>query len=187
SVIGPLSDFISTESEAASLVERFLGPTVHAVLVRDRGTAEAIRAWHAATNPGPLLLLPADSLHAQHDEDGEDLSLLVRSESPAAHWVRTLLGRVKPIENGTGFVDSRGAIWLPAHVAGPGPLRRRAEIGELKRSLVDADSIRLQAAVTAESVRSSLVAAESAASQAQEAAQAAAREASEHEDLFAAV
>jgi len=187
SVIGPLSDFISTESEAASLVERFLGATVHAVLVRDRASAESIRAWHAATNPGPLLLLPADSLNSHHEEDGEDLSRLVKSESPAANWVRTLLGRVKPIENGTGFVDSRGAIWLPAHVAGPGPLRRRAEIGELKRSLVDADSIRQQAAVTAESVRSSLVAAESAASQAQEAAQAAAREASEHEDLFAAV
>ena len=187
SVIGPLSDFISTESEAASLVERFLGPTVHAVLVRDRASAESIRAWHAATNPGPLLLLPADSLNSHHEEDGEDLSRLVKSESPAANWVRTLLGRVKPIENGTGFVDSRGAIWLPAHVAGPGPLRRRAEIGELKRSLVDAETIRQQAAVTAESVRSGLVAAETAASQAQEAAQAAAREASEHEDLFAAV
>ncbi|HZJ00364.1 MAG TPA: AAA family ATPase, partial [Gemmatimonadaceae bacterium] len=187
SVIGPLSDFISTESEAASLVERFLGPTVHAVLVRDRGTAEAIRAWHAATNPGPLLLLPADSLHAQHEEDGEDLSRLVRSESPAAHWVRTLLGRVRPIENGTGFVDSRGAIWLPANVAGPGPLRRRAEIGELKRSLVDAEAARLHAASAAESLRADLLAAERSAAQAQETAQAAAREASEKEDLFSAV
>jgi chromosome segregation protein len=187
SVIGPLSDFISTESEAASLVERFLGPTVHAVLVRDRGAAESIRAWHAATNPGPLLLLPADSLHANHDEDGEDLSRLVRSESPAAHWVRTLLGRVRPIENGTGFVDSRGAIWLPANIAGPGPLRRRAEIGELKRSLVDAEETRRHAASSAESLRSDLLSAERAATQAQEAAQAAARQASEQEDVFAAV
>lgn len=187
SVIGPLSDFISTESEAASLVERFLGPTVHAVLVRDRGTAESIRAWHAATNPGPLLLLPADSLHSNHEEDGEDLSRLVRSESPAAHWVRALLGRVRAIENGTGFVDSRGAIWLPANIAGPGPLRRRAEIGELKRSLVDAEHARRHAAAAADSLRSQLVAAERGATQAQESAQAAAREASEKEDFFAAV
>jgi chromosome segregation protein len=185
-VIGPLSDFISTESEAAALVERYLGATVHAVLVRDRGTAESIRAWHAATNPGPLLLLPADSLHAHYDEDSEDLSRLVRSESPAAHWVRTLLGRVRPIESGTGFVDSRGAIWLPANIAGPGPLRRRAEIGELKSSLVDAESTRHNAATTAESVRAQLIAAEQSAAQAQEAAQAAARRASEHEDLFSA-
>ncbi len=187
SVIGPLSDFISTESEAASLVERFLGPTVHAVLVRDRGAAESIRAWHAATNPGPLLLLPADSLHANHDDEGEDLSRLVRSESPAAHWVRTLLGRVRPIENGTGFVDSRGAIWLPANIAGPGPLRRRAEIGELKRALVDAEETRRHTAAAAESHRADLLSAERASSQAQEAAQAAARHASEQEDLFAAV
>ncbi|HEU4879660.1 MAG TPA: AAA family ATPase, partial [Gemmatimonadaceae bacterium] len=40
SVIGPLSDFISTESEAAALVEKFLGANVHAVLVRDREAAE---------------------------------------------------------------------------------------------------------------------------------------------------
>ncbi len=186
SVIGPLSDFISTESEAASLVERFLGPTVHAVLVRDRETAEAIRAWHAATNPGPLLLLPADSQHAQHEEEGEDLSRLVKSESPAALWVRTLLGRVHAIESGTGFIDSRGAIWLPGNIAGPGPLRRRAEIGELKRSVVDAETVRAHAATTAESLRSGLLASEGAAAQAQEAAQSASRETSEHEDQFAA-
>ena len=187
-VIGPLSDFISTESEAASLVERFLGATVHAVLVRDRAAAEAIRAWHAATNPGPLLLLPADSLSANTQEDGsEDLSRLVRSETPAASWVRTLLGRVHPIENGTGFVDARGAIWLPANTAGPGPLRRRAEIGELRRALIEVDSSRRAAAASAESLRAQLVAAERAAAQAQEAAQAASREAAEHEDVYAAV
>lgn len=188
SVIGPLSDFISTEAEAASLVERYLGATVHAVLVRDREAAESIRAWHAATNPGPLLLLPADSLPANHPEDeAEDLSRLVRSESPASSWVRTLLGRVRPIENGTGFVDSRGAIWLPANIVGPGPLRRRAEIGELRRALVGADSARRAAAASAESLRTQLVAAERAAAQAQEAAHIALREAAEQEDHHAAI
>jgi chromosome segregation protein len=35
-VLGPLSDFISADQTSALLVERFLGATVHAVLVRDR-------------------------------------------------------------------------------------------------------------------------------------------------------
>jgi len=189
SVIGPLSDFISTDAASASLVERFLGATVHAVLVKDRETADAIRAWHAATNPGPLLLLPVDSIPVAHAEDDshDELSKLVRSESPAAHWVRTLLGRVKPIENGTGFVDSRGAIWLPANVAGPGPLRRRAEIGESRRDLAQAEAARANAAEHATAVRSTLEAAESAAAAAQENAVAASRAASEAEDLFTAV
>jgi len=189
-VIGPLSDFISTESEAASLVERFLGATVHAVLVRDREAAEQIRAWHAVSNPGPLLLLPADSIAApssDNADDSEDLSRLVRSESPASHWVRTLLGRVRAIENGTGFVDSRGAIWLPANIAGPGPLRRRAEIEESRRSLVDAAASRAGAANAAEAVRAELEAAEQAVAQAQETAHRASRDASEREDHQAAV
>ena len=188
-IIGPLSDFISTESDAAALVERFLGPTVHAVLVRDRDAAEAIRAWHASTNPGPLLLLPADASFSDnnHEHDGEDLSRLVRSESPAAQWVRALLGKVRAIESGTGFVDARGAIWLPANMAGPGPLRRRAEIGELRRALVDADNARNSATATAEAVRATLVNAERAAREAEEAAHAASREAAEHEDQYTAV
>ena len=190
SVIGPLSDFISTESEAASLVERFLGANVHAVLVRDRAAADAIRQWHAATNPGPLLLLPADSVAEGNGESvpggDEDLSRLVRSESRAAYWVRTLLGRVKAIDSGTGFIDARGAIWLPANVAGPGPLRRRAEISDLRRALVDAETASHGAASAAESVRAALEAAERAAHQAQELAVQASREASEHEDHFTA-
>src|SRR5678816_2943052 len=61
-VLGPLSDFISADQASALLVERFLGATVHAVLVRDHETAEAVRSWHATANPGPLLLLPLDAL-----------------------------------------------------------------------------------------------------------------------------
>ena len=187
-VIGPLSDFISTGAEEAALVERYLGANVHAVIVRDRATAEKIRLWHAATNPGPILLLPGDSVAEgngdSYGSDEGDLARLVRSESPAAHWVRALLGRVTAIENGTGFVDSRGAIWLPANVAGPGPLRRRAEIGDLRRGLVEAETGRHVAASAAESVRAELEAAERTAQAAQESATQASREASEHEDLL---
>jgi chromosome segregation protein len=188
-ILGPLSDFISTGAEEAALVERFLGANVHAVIVRDRETAEAIRLWHAATNPGPLLLLPGDSAAEGNGEiagGDDDLSRLVRSESPAAHWVRAMLGRVRAIDNGSGFVDARGAIWLPANIAGPGPLRRRAEINDLRRALSEAQGSRQTALQNADSVRSELEATERAAQLAQEAATQAARETSEHEDLFTA-
>ena len=203
-VIGPLTDFISTDADSASLVERFLGPTLHAVLVRDRPAAEAIRAWHSATHPGPLLLLPADVEHAtpvagpssshmslnaaggsSRDESGE-LAALVKSESPAAAWVRALLGRVNPIEGGAGFIDSRGAVWLPANTAGAGPLRRRAEIADSRRQLTAADHARETAALNAEARRTQLQVAEGAAALAQESSHAASRDASEREDSFTA-
>ena len=60
-ILGPLSDFITADAASAALVEKFLGATVNAVLVRDRAVAEAIRAWHASTSPGPLLLTPNSS------------------------------------------------------------------------------------------------------------------------------
>src|SRR5205814_6519181 len=120
-VLGPLSDFISTDANSAALVERFLGPAVNAVLVRDRAVAEAVRAWHASAKPGPLLLLPVDSPNGDASaasEDSPGLAELVVSTSPASGWVRVLLGRVTSMESGTAFVDARGAIWLPAAESG---------------------------------------------------------------------
>ena len=189
-IVGPLSDFISADADAAALVERFLGPTVHAVLVRDRSVADAVRAWHAAANPGPLLLLPLDSLtetdHAASENEG-DLSRMVRAESAASRWVRALLGRVTAIESGTAFVDARGAIWLPASFAGPGPIRRRAEIGESRQRLDHAQALRESAASAANIARIQLESAERAATIAQEGAATASRESGEYEDLFTGV
>jgi chromosome segregation protein len=39
------------------------------------------------------------------------------------------------VEGGAAFVDARGAIWLPGTTAGPGPLRRRAELFALRTEL----------------------------------------------------
>jgi chromosome segregation protein len=66
-------------------------------------------------------------------------------------------------------------------------LRRRAEIGELRRALVDAERERTTSAGNAESVRAQLNDAERKFADAQESAQAAARAAGEHEDHHAAV
>ena len=190
-VLGPLSDFISADANSAGLVERFLGATVNAVLVRDRAVAEAVRAWHASAEPGPLLLLPVDSL-VEQPADASDLpnglGRLVAASSPASGWVRSLLGRVTPMESGTAFVDARGAIWLPAAESGPGPLRRRAEIVELKQAVTNSAIARHNAAAAAESERATLAAAERAAIVAQEAATQAARanvEAADHSAALA--
>jgi chromosome segregation protein len=189
SILGPLSDFISADATSAGLVERFLGPTVNAVLVRDRSVADAIRAWHAAASPGPLLLLPLDSVNGESPTatDNPDLAALVESASPASAWVRSLLGRVTSMESGSAFVDARGAIWLPAAESGPGPLRRRAEITELKQAVANSASARHIAAANAETERAALAAAERATLVAQEAASQAARVNAEAADRSATV
>ncbi|MGI8401857.1 MAG: chromosome segregation protein SMC [Gemmatimonadaceae bacterium] len=186
-ILGPLSDFISTDASSAALVERFLGATVNAVLVRDRDVAEAVRAWHASTGPGPLLLLPIDSALEQAPDAKDALADLVQASSPATGWVRSLLGRVTSMESGTAFVDARGAIWLPATEAGPGPLRRRAEITELKQAVANSASSRHSAAATAESERAALASAERASIVTQEAATHAARANVEAADRSAAL
>ena len=177
-ILGPLSDFISADSNSAALVERFLGATVNAVLIRDRAVAEAVRAWHASAEPGPLLLLPVDSVSEDQSEipdTASGLAGLVESASPARGWVRSLLGRVTSMESGTAFVDARGAIWLPAAESGPGPLRRRAEITELKQAVVNSSAARYTAAAAAEFERAALSSAERAEIVAQEAASQATR------------
>jgi chromosome segregation protein len=189
-ILGPLSDFMSADANSAALVERFLGPTVNAVLVRDRTVAEAVRAWHASTAPGPLLLLPINSANGEAPEIPEGtsgLAALVESTLPASAWVRSLLGHVTSMESGTAFVDARGAIWLPAAESGPGPLRRRAEITELKQAVANSAAARHGAVATAESERAALASAERAAIVAHEAAAQAARENADAADRSASL
>ncbi len=189
-VLGPLSDFISADANSASLVERFLGATVNAVLVRDRSVAEAVRAWHASATPGPLLLLPVDSafdLPVDNADIAPGLASLVESSSPASGWVRSLLGRVTSMESGTAFIDARGAIWLPAAESGPGPLRRRAEIAELKQAVSNSASARHAAIAAAESEKAALGASDRASIVAQESASQAARASADAADRSAAL
>jgi len=159
-ILGPVSDFVSTGAASALLVERFLGMSVHAVVVRDRDTADAVRAWHTSANPGPLLLLPLDSVSESSDPDDGDLFSQVEAVPSVARWVRRLLERVRTMDNGAGFVDARGAIWLPGSTAGPGPLRRRAELFALRAELQASVDARLVAAQAAERARTALSAAE---------------------------
>jgi chromosome segregation ATPase len=72
-----------------------------------------------------------------------------------------LLERVKSLDDGS-FIDRRGAIWLPGPSAGPGPLRRRAELSGLRSELTAAGEARRAAVAAAEVARARLVEAEAA-------------------------
>jgi chromosome segregation protein len=161
-VLGPLSDFIGADQGSAVLVEKFLGNSVHAVLVRDAAVADAIRAWHAEANPGPLLILPVDAM--SEDSAGEPLpdalAHRVNAAAPARAWVRNLLGHVHAVDDGRAFVDARGAVWLPGATAGPGPLRRRAELSELRAQLHTRTAARQDASRAADAMREALTASE---------------------------
>jgi chromosome segregation protein len=166
-VLGPLSDFVNASAASALLVERYLGATVHAVVVRDREAAETIRRWHASSNPGALLLLPLDSVRETVDGAGE-LVADVEAAAPAQSWVRALLGNVRALDEGAAFVDARGAVWLPGASGGPGPLRRRAELFALRVELVATESARQTASAAADAARVALNAANDAVGAASE-------------------
>ena len=165
-VLGPLSDFIGADAAVAAQVERFLGPTIHAVVVRDQAAADAVRGWHADANPGALLLLPLDAVTGGENGDSSGLATRVRADGAAGAWVRALLGRVRATDDGNAFVDARGAVWLPAREAGAGPLRRRAELEELRVLLGGIEIRRTAVQAAAQQVHDKVVRAESEAAQA---------------------
>ncbi len=173
-VLGPLSDFLNADQSSAVVVERFLGATVHAVLVRDRQVADAVAQWHRQANPGPLLLLPLDALgdDVPAAEAGA-LAASVQSSPQAQAWVRTLLGHVRAEGDGVAFVDARGAVWLPGTSGGPGPLRRRAELFSLRAELAQVEAARASAQAAAEAARAALQASQQRVVQATETASAA--------------
>src|SRR5258708_3553048 len=124
--------------------------------------ADAVRAGHPDANPGPLLLLPLDVMtdSAAGDPLPDALSHLVNASAPARAWVRNLLGHVHAVDDGRAFVDARGAVWLPGNTAGPGPLRRRAELAELRMELQTLERGRADASAAADAMREALTASE---------------------------
>lgn len=159
-VLGPLTDFVSADGSAARLVERYLGATLHAIVVRDAAAADSVRAWHAQTHPGPLLLLPLDAVASLEEQETGGLATSVQSTGPAERWVRALLGKVRALDDGEAFVDERGAVFLPGTTAGPGPLQRRAELTRLRSDLEVADTTRDAAMQASEAARGTLSEAE---------------------------
>jgi len=147
-VLGPLSDYVSTERDDAELAERLLGDWMHAVLVRDRETVSAVQAWHADQQPGSLVLLPLEPGPIAAN-DGQPLDTRLRVEGPAAGWVRAALAGSEVLDAaGRVLRRASGAIFLSGAAAPSGPLRRRAELGTLAQD-VDRGTGALAAAETA--------------------------------------
>jgi chromosome segregation protein len=159
-ILGPLTDFLTVDADTATLVERFLGPSVHAIVVRDGAVTAEVRSWHHRERAGALLLLPLDAL-AAHGDSLDGLSARVQSSSAASGWVASLLGAVTVLDDGTAFVDARGAVYLPgADDDKGGPLRRRAELAEAREALTTAERERAEAQLASETSRAALHAAE---------------------------
>ena len=139
-VLGPLSDFVSTDRQDAELAERLLGDWMHAVLVRDRETVEAIQAWHAEQQPGALVLLPVEP-GPLTPADPQPFDARLRVTGPALGWVRATLAGSEVLD-GQGRVLRRasGAIFLSGAGAPSGPLRRRAELASLGQEVFQTEA-----------------------------------------------
>jgi len=123
-VLGPLSDFLHTSQAEATLVERLFGDWLHAVLVRD-DAIPAVQAWHAAQDPGPLVLLPESGPTGSLGDAGLPLT----ADGPAAGWARALLvGHHILDAGGQAIRRPNGAVVLAGSKAGGGLLARRAEL-----------------------------------------------------------
>ena len=139
-VLGPLADFVRTSRRDAELAERLLGEWLHAVLVRDASGIDIIRAWHAATQPGPLVLLPAVP-GPRLGADGHPLKDELRVDGPAAAWVRALLAGHEVLGAGA-LRRANGAVFLDSATAAAGPLQRRAELEALEKEVREAEANR---------------------------------------------
>jgi chromosome segregation protein len=120
-LLGPISDFLTTSANSAVLVERFLGMTVHAVVVRDQAAADAVRAWHTSVNPGPLLLLPLDAAPPSAGGESGDLLQQVEATARVGPGAAPAGTCIRGRRNGVRRRARRGLA--ACATAGQGPLR----------------------------------------------------------------
>src|SRR5258705_8120366 len=127
---------------------------------RDATVIEAISAWHAETQPGPLVLLPCVP-GPRLGADGHPLKDELRVDGPAAAWVRALLAGHEVIGEGA-LRRANGAVFLDSGAPAAGPLQRRAELETLEKDVREATTNLNRARATEESTLKELTAAEAA-------------------------
>ncbi len=138
-ILGPLSDFVRTGRDDAELAERLLGEWVHAVILRDSSAIHAIQQWHAAEQPGAIVLLPADASPAGFGSS--PLGERLYAQGPATRWAHALLAGLEMLDNsGRALRRANGAIFLAGAPSPSGPLRRRAELESLSSEVSEAQA-----------------------------------------------
>jgi chromosome segregation protein len=139
-ILGPLSDFIRTGREDAELAERLLGEWVHAVLVRESASIEAIKDWHASEHPGAIMLLPVDRGPAGLTGNNP-MGNRLYAQGPAESWVSALLAGTEVLDpTGRALRRPNGAVLLAGAPSPSGPLRRRAELESLANEVGEAQA-----------------------------------------------
>jgi chromosome segregation protein len=108
-VFGPLADHLDSEpAEAADLrtVETFLGPLLHALVVRDLGTARLVRRWFREewTGGGTLLMMPLDA-PALSAPAGSGAEAGGEATGAGAAWSRALLGGLLALAEGDALAE----------------------------------------------------------------------------------
>nr|MCU0626591.1 hypothetical protein [Gemmatimonadaceae bacterium] len=93
------------------------------------------------------------------------------ASAPAEKWVRALLGQVTVLDGTTGFVDARGAVFLPGGESAQGPIQRRAELAALREELEQRDAERETASRALAEAQEALRVTDRAATDAQDAMQ----------------
>ncbi|MFB3070393.1 MAG: AAA family ATPase [Gemmatimonadales bacterium] len=138
-ILGPLSDFLRSSGSGAEVAENMLAEWLHAVLVKDEETVDAVRRWHAEEQPGPLVLLPVAPGPTPDGDPPSDVQLEV--VEPAGSWAPALLaGHARLDEAGTAIRRANGAVFLAGTEDSNGPLQRRAEIERLGQEVSEAES-----------------------------------------------
>ncbi|MGH7458621.1 MAG: chromosome segregation protein SMC [Longimicrobiaceae bacterium] len=145
--LAPLADFIPEPgSEQAARMERYLGPYLQAVVVRDLETARAIRRWFREeySGEGILTLLPLDAPGLPRDGGGPTAS----GSGEGGAWVSRLVGETDlsaagdPLDGhsaglgrvgeGGEVVTPLGAIRLSRPGSGEGLLARRDRLAKVR-------------------------------------------------------
>ncbi|MBM4187256.1 MAG: chromosome segregation protein SMC [Gemmatimonadetes bacterium] len=141
SVIGPLSDFVTTSREDAELAERLLGEWMHAILIRDWHSINSIHAWHEEAQPGALVLLPIDPGPSDDRFGSNPLASRVAADGPAGGWISAILSGSEVLHPSGRVLKRRsGAVLLTGAAAPSGPIRRRADLAALGHEIASQES-----------------------------------------------
>ncbi|MDH3205310.1 MAG: chromosome segregation protein SMC [Gemmatimonadota bacterium] len=166
-VIGPLSDFLESASDATEAAEAYLGPLASALVVEDGATVERLLLWFGESwsGGGGLTLLRLDRTPPYAARASGSLLDRVEPRGAGAPWVRALLDGVEvPASSSRGrpVTEREGIVRVGDPAKGSGVLERRKELAAISREHAGAERTHAAAAERLARAEAMLVAAEGA-------------------------